>query len=179
MEEAVCLREQDWHMIENGTLWERALEVLYNIIMFKHTDIGMSNEVWNSEILESQVKTICEEQVGICLHSQQVTQKKQTDPWNGSAGEVELPWSDARKPDLVALVYSLDTGLKQLMKKMPGWPVTSIVIWFAFHRRNSHCLVFLESNYCVKRVWQKIFTRFACVDVHCTLLVDHLSMVRI
>ena len=76
MEEAVCLREQDWHMIENGTLWERALEVLYNIIMFKHTDIGMSNEVWNSEILESQVKTICEEQVGICLHSQQVTKKK-------------------------------------------------------------------------------------------------------
>jgi len=32
-------------MIENGTLWERALEVLYNIIMFKHTDIGMSNDV--------------------------------------------------------------------------------------------------------------------------------------
>ena len=127
MEEAVCLREQDWHMIENGTLWERALEVLYNIIMFKHTDIGMSNDVWNSEILESQVKTICEEQVGICLYSQQVTQKKQTDPWNGSAGEVELPWSDARKPDLVALVYSLDTGLKQLMKKMPGWPVLPVV----------------------------------------------------
>ena len=59
------------------------------------------------------------------------------------------------------------------------WGGREIVIWFAFHRRNSHCPVFLESNYCVKRVWQKIFTRFACVDVHCTLLVDHLSMVRI
>ena len=59
------------------------------------------------------------------------------------------------------------------------WGGREIVIWFAFHRRNSHCPVFLESNYCVKRVWQKIFSRFACVDVHCTLLVDHLSMVRI